>query len=112
LLLLLLLLLLLQVWDVSEGRQPWCSTLPLPSSELALESGVWALSSSASGQLLVTGTDEGTVAAWDLRTQQQIWATQVRACLLACLRYALCCLVSDCCWQSAAHKLCTQQIRI
>jgi WD40 repeat protein len=79
---LLLLLLLLQVWDVSEGRQPWSSTLPLPSSELALESGVWALSSSASGQLLVTGTDEGTVAAWDLRTQQQIWATQVRAALL------------------------------
>ncbi|WIA38602.1 hypothetical protein OEZ86_001912 [Tetradesmus obliquus] len=68
-----------KVWDVGEGRQPWASTLPLPSAELALESGCWALSGSASGQLLVTGTDEGTVAAWDLRTQQQIWATQVSA---------------------------------
>jgi len=68
-----------KVWDVAEGRAPWSSTLPLPVVELRdLESGVWALSASASGQLLVTGTEEGVVAAWDLRTRQQIWATQVR----------------------------------
>jgi WD40 repeat protein len=67
-----------KVWDVAEGRQPWSSTLPLPLLELRdLESGVWALSASASGQLLVTGTEEGVVAAWDLRTRQQIWSTQV-----------------------------------
>lgn len=67
-----------QVWDVDEGRQPWNSTLPLPSIELRdLDSSVWAMAGSTSGQLLVTGTDEGLVAAWDLRTQQQIWATQV-----------------------------------
>lgn len=67
-----------KVWDVAEGRQPWSSTLPMPLLELRdLESGVWALGSSASGQLLVTGTEEGVVAAWDLRTRQQIWSTQV-----------------------------------
>jgi len=67
-----------KVWDVGEGRAPWSSTLPLPLVELRdLESGVWALAASASGQLLVTGTEEGVVAAWDLRTRQQIWATQV-----------------------------------
>lgn len=67
-----------QVWDLSEGRQPCNSTLPLPIMELNdLDSGVWAVSASVSGQLLVTGTEEGTVAAWDLRTRQQIWATQV-----------------------------------
>lgn len=66
------------MWEVAEGRQPWSSTLPLPLLELRdLESGVWALAGSASGQLLVTGTEEGVVAAWDLRTRQQIWATQV-----------------------------------
>jgi hypothetical protein len=68
-----------KVWDVAEGRQPWSSTLPLPSIELRdLDSGVWALSASASGQLLVTGTEEGVVSAWDLRTRQQIWSTLVR----------------------------------
>lgn len=71
--------LLVQVWDMAEGRQPWSSTLPSPSAELVdVDSGVWAMSGSGSGQLLVTGTDEGLVTAWDLRTQQQIWATQVR----------------------------------
>lgn len=68
-----------QVWDVAEGRQPWSSTLPLASVEIVdVDSGVWAMSGSGSGQLLVTGTDEGLVTAWDLRTQQQIWATQVK----------------------------------
>ncbi|KAF8059207.1 lvsF [Scenedesmus sp. PABB004] len=69
-----------KVWDVAEGRAPWTSTLPLATQELRdVDSGVWALSASASGQLLVTGSDEGTVAAWDLRTRQHIWATQVSA---------------------------------
>jgi WD40 repeat protein len=69
-----------QVWDVGEGRQPWSSSLAQPTAALELrdfDSGVWALSSSQSGQLVVSGSEEGQVAAWDLRTGQQIWATTV-----------------------------------
>eukprot|EP00775_Hariotina_reticulata_P008774 gene8774-8953_t len=75
-----------KVWDVAEGRQPWSSSLAQPLAALELrdfDSGVWALSSSGSGQLLVSGSEEGQVAAWDLRTGQQIWATQLKDLLMA-----------------------------
>jgi WD40 repeat protein len=68
----------MQVWDVSEGRQPWASTLPLPVTQLeGLDSGVWAIAAAPSGQLLVAGTEEGTVHAWDLRTRGTVWSTRV-----------------------------------
>lgn len=79
---------------MGEGRTPWASTLPLPATSLAdFESGLWALAASPSGQLLVTGSEEGCVAAWDLRTRQQIWASQVRITCMRVLRIARgCCM--------------------
>lgn len=35
------------------------------------EAGVWALAAEERGRLLVTGTEEGTVAAWDTRAPRQ-----------------------------------------
>ncbi|KIY99365.1 hypothetical protein MNEG_8599 [Monoraphidium neglectum] len=67
-----------KVWDVAEGRQPWDSSLPLAAAELRdFESGVWAVAGSGSGQLVVAGTEEGAVSAWDLRSRRQAWSTKV-----------------------------------
>jgi hypothetical protein len=69
-----------KVWDVAEGRQPWDSSLPLAAAELRdFESGVWAVAGSGSGQLVVAGTEEGAVSAWDLRSRRQAWSTKVGA---------------------------------
>ena len=37
------------------------------------EAGVWALAADAHGQLLVTGTEDGYVAAIDARTRRTPW---------------------------------------
>jgi hypothetical protein len=73
-----------KLWELSEGRQPWSTTTPIAAAELRdLDAGVWALAGSACGRLLVSGSEEGVVAAWDLRTRRQIWAAQVieRVCV-------------------------------
>ncbi len=68
----------LKVWDVAEGRQPWDTSVPLASCELRdFESGIWAAAGSSSGQLVVTGTEEGVVAAWDLRSGRRAWSSKV-----------------------------------
>jgi hypothetical protein len=57
-----------------DGRQPWGSRLSQPAAELAEhESGVWALSASAEGAAVATGTEEGCVALWDLRCSRVVW---------------------------------------
>ena len=42
-----------------------------------LDSGVWAVAAAPSGHLLVAGTEEGGVYAWDLRTNGTVWSTRV-----------------------------------
>ncbi len=38
-----------------------------------LDAGVWALACSASGRTAVTGSEDGKVAAWDLRALRPVW---------------------------------------
>ena len=46
----------------------------LPSLEIGdHETGIWALSADGHGRTLVTGTEDGSVAAWDLRSRACIW---------------------------------------
>ncbi len=46
----------------------------LPSLEIGdHEAGIWALSADAHGRTLVTGTEDGCVAAWDVRGRACIW---------------------------------------
>ncbi|GMH42025.1 hypothetical protein BSKO_09944 [Bryopsis sp. KO-2023] len=64
-----------KIWSLSEGRHPWESAPLFPVVEIAdHESGVWAMDFSNDGNVVVTGTDEGDISAWDLRTPQSaIW---------------------------------------
>ncbi len=51
----------------------------LPQAELGEhETGVWALAASTDGRTVVTGTDEGAVAAWDLRSPRALWQARCR----------------------------------
>ena len=46
----------------------------MPEAELGEhETGVWALAAHDVGAMIVTGTDEGDVTAWDLRARRAIW---------------------------------------
>jgi WD40 repeat protein len=60
-----------QVWALSEGRAPWLSRVPSASADEvgSHESGVWALDVLAHANLVASGTDDGTVAVWDLRSR-------------------------------------------
>ena len=59
---------------MAEGREPWGGTPVLPSLEIGdHEAGIWALSADGQGRTLVTGTEDGSVAAWDLRSRACIW---------------------------------------
>ena len=60
--------------SVAEGREPWGGAPVLPSLEIGdHEAGIWALSVDGHGRTLVTGTEDGSVAAWDLRSRACIW---------------------------------------
>ena len=60
--------------SVAEGREPWGGAPVLPSLEIGdHEAGIWALSADGQGRTLVTGTEDGAVAAWDLRSRACIW---------------------------------------
>ncbi len=64
---------------LGEGRQPWSGAPVLPQAELGEhETGVWALAASADGRTVLTGTDEGAVAAWDLRSRRALWQARRR----------------------------------
>ena len=57
----------------------------MPEAELGEhETGVWALAASNDGSTVVTGTDEGAVTAWDLRTRRATWQAR-RACGVSCM---------------------------
>jgi hypothetical protein len=60
-----------------EGRQPWSSSSVTvrPQQELAdAESGIWALAAPQTpGGLILGGTEEGMVMAWDLRMSSPAW---------------------------------------
>ncbi len=62
---------------LAEGRQPWSSSSVTvrPQQELAdAESGIWALAASQTpGGLILGGTEEGMVMAWDLRMSSPAW---------------------------------------
>lgn len=62
---------------LAEGRQPWSSSgvSVRPQQELAdTESGIWALAAPQSpGWLILGGTEEGMVMAWDLRMSAVAW---------------------------------------
>ncbi|CAK0760340.1 hypothetical protein CVIRNUC_002763 [Coccomyxa viridis] len=67
-----------KLWSVAEGREPWGGTPVLPSLEIGdHEAGIWALSADGQGRTLVTGTEDGSVAAWDLRSRACIWQAAV-----------------------------------
>ena len=60
--------------SVAEGREPWGGAPVLPSLEIGdHEAGIWALAADGQGRTLVTGTEDGSVAAWDLRSRACIW---------------------------------------
>ena len=76
-----------KLWALAEGREPWkteevkkkkqneasssssSSTNPVPFLELAGDEPVWSLACSAhdGGKLVLTGSDDGVVRAWDAR---------------------------------------------
>lgn len=62
---------------LAEGRQPWSSSSAAvrPQQELAdAESGIWALAAPQTpGGLILGGTEEGLVMAWDLRMSSPAW---------------------------------------
>ena len=59
---------------MAEGREPWGGAPVLPSLEIGdHEAGIWALSADPQGRTLVTGTEDGCVAAWDVRGRSCIW---------------------------------------
>lgn len=66
---------------LAEGRQPWSSSgvTVRPQQELAdTESGIWALAAPQnSGGLILGGTEEGMVMAWDLRMSAVAWQVQL-----------------------------------
>ena len=54
---------------LAEGRQPWSGRDMQPAAELAEhESGVHALDCCPQGLTAAAGTEQGTVALWDLRS--------------------------------------------
>lgn len=64
-----------KVWELEEGRHPWHSDTVWPSIEIAdHDSGVWAMDVSSDGNLVISGTDEGNIAVWDLRDPNRpVW---------------------------------------
>jgi WD40 repeat protein len=67
-----------KIWDLTEGREPWQSTLPQPTVRMASPSGVWALASAAPSGLLLAGTEDGAVVALDSRSPRApVWETLV-----------------------------------
>ncbi|CAD7696355.1 unnamed protein product [Ostreobium quekettii] len=71
-----------KVWRLDEARSPWDGppTRPLiPVAELSdHESAVWAMDGTADGNVLVTGTNEGVVTSWDVRTPDHvIWRSKL-----------------------------------
>ncbi|CAM6118833.1 unnamed protein product [Calypogeia fissa] len=65
-----------KVWSIEEGRCGWASifssvstsdTGHLPEAELEHEAAVWSLDVAEVGALAVSGAEDGTVIAWDLR---------------------------------------------
>ena len=63
---------------VAEGREPWGGAPVLPELEIGdHEAGIWALSADPQGRTLVTGTEDGCVAAWDVRGRACIWQVSI-----------------------------------
>ena len=54
----------------------------LPEAEIETDSTVW--SSAATESTVVIGAEEGIVAAWDLRSLQNLWQVALCKLLLAC----------------------------
>lgn len=68
------------VRSVAEGRAPWGGQPVLPAAELSdHDAGIWALSADERGRLIVSGTEEGVVTAWDMRSRQAAWQVCVSA---------------------------------
>ena len=67
-----------KVWDLAEGRQPWSAVGVLPAAEIKdVDGAVWSLTARQTGNMVVVGTEEGVVSAWDLRSQRQLWQTHL-----------------------------------
>ena len=76
---------------MAEGRQPWSpEQLAQPQAELAdHESGISALAASPHGDAAVAGTEQGTVALWDLRSSAL--TSQASPAAAGCLPAVCCC---------------------
>ena len=74
---------------LGEGRQPWRpGQLAQPEAELAdHESGLSALDVAPQGDAAVAGTEQGTVALWDLRSLSLTAQARWPACLILDLEY-------------------------
>ena len=54
---------------------------PCPLQVRECDAAVWSLSCSPDCSLLASGTDEGGLDVWDMRTGGRAWGTQVCACV-------------------------------
>lgn len=78
---------------LAEGRQPWSGNSSLPETECSeSESGFWALATPANpGGVVLGGTEEGKVIAWDVRTPTPAWQVALSSMLehkAICLKFA------------------------
>ena len=67
---------MLESCRLAEGRQPWTLKTGIqPEQEFTdAESGIWALAGPPNpGGLILGGTEDGTVLAWDVRSPALTW---------------------------------------
>ncbi|XP_024362547.1 uncharacterized protein [Physcomitrium patens] len=65
----------LKLWSIGEGRGSWAAGTAAPEAEfLEHDSAVWSLDVQPEGNFAISGAEDGTILAWDLRNPtSSVW---------------------------------------